>query len=533
MSEERDITINVKAKNETAGGLGGVREELEKLKRVAGGRGSIKEIAETLGGAGAIAGLVEVAEKLGEGFKAASEAIRSINNELATADQRSLAWDQTLEKIPLVGTGARLGEGIVDLVGAIGQATGASEEFVERWTTAGTKIAEAKAALDALANTKAFFSDGGKTAELAARSNAAGESGLELAHRQQEQRHQQDLAKARELRQRADNDFEMAPDKRQALREQADRLEQFANQVNAKELRKIDADNADAYVKVQLDAQDKIDAAHAAARQADLKLNGAVLKAELEQIDTETQATLSQLERSLADNQKRMPEHAKELEAKFIDERDAFNDAARKRKFTAEIDNENRIAQIRSADIESITRKTKLDGLKLEASIGNRRSRSRPSRRRSRISTRTSARRSTRSCARITPWASSSASSSSRPGAPGQAGGEGQAHRGGKSFDDRLGQDAGRRRHRRRRDFNRVVLQEVDAQPVGGPTAWRRRAPPNLFGPGAPGGRRERSAKAAAEEAKKQTPIQQQMLDALKVLVLAAQQNPGSIFNPR
>jgi hypothetical protein len=368
--ESRDIEIKVKGKNETKGLFAEVREELEKIKKVAGGRGTIKEIAETLGGAGAIAGVVEVAEKLGEGFKAASGAIRSINNELATADQRSLAWDQTLEKIPLIGTGARLGEGIVDLVGAIGQATGASEEFVDRWTTAGTKIAEAKAALDALANTKAFFSDGGKTAELAARSNAAGESGLELAHRQQEQRHQQDLAKARELRQRADNDFEMAPDKRQALREQADRLEQFANQVNAKELRKIDADNADAYVKVQLDAQDKIDAAHAAARQADLKLNGAVLKAELEQIDSETQTTLSQLERSLADNQKRLPEHAKELEAKFIDERDAINDAARKRKFTAEIDNENRIAN-QKADIESITRKTKLDGLKLEASIGN------------------------------------------------------------------------------------------------------------------------------------------------------------------
>jgi hypothetical protein len=48
--------------------------------------------------------------------------------------------------------------------------------------------------------------------------------------------------------------------------------------------------------------------------------------------------------------------------------------------------------------------------------------------------------------------------------------------------------------------------------------------PPTLFGPGAPGGDAS-GVKVAADEAKKQTPIQQQMLDALKVLALAAQQN--------
>src|SRR4051812_49152907 len=113
---ENEVEIKVKARDESSGVFAKVRQELDKLKRVAGGRSTLKELVETASGAGAVAAVAltaaKVAEFTGEVGKLA----------IAWSGAEKAEHDMLREAVNLVPGGEKItqfADGVRDLVAGI------------------------------------------------------------------------------------------------------------------------------------------------------------------------------------------------------------------------------------------------------------------------------------------------------------------------------------------------------------------------------------------------------------------------------
>jgi hypothetical protein len=365
---DRDITIRVKGKDDTGSVFDKLHEKLEKLKRVAGGRSDVKEITETLAGAGAVAGIAVAAEKLGEMTKAAGEFALSFS-EIGPETDKVRTGIQAF--VPFGGTILNIGDGFRDIVAGIGRANGASDAFVKKWESVPSILKEAKAAIDFVNNAKAEADAAGAAGGgFQQRANDATYKGKEQIDLNQSSREAQDAQVIAGLRRKLDQDLTITPELREAQARNINQAEAAMERAHRAERKKENEDDSHDRQQQAMDDQTKIEAARAQARQLGLVAQGKDLEASLGQIRTNADAQIEQVKRVTAEQERKNPERTNEIDERALKQIDAINEVAKAQDDAAKRKDAND-QKSREFDATNIRAKGHIDELQIEASLGS------------------------------------------------------------------------------------------------------------------------------------------------------------------